>query len=611
MKKSILAIWMSLSLILSVRAQQVLVYHDIVRDSSGNLAPWYNADPATSYDHDLGLIWNLWKNFPTDSNGLKNYMTSHSYCVSGCGNLPGGDQFAMALSSWALLYAYTGDTAIISNMRYIANTYLANSLSPNNYFYANIPYPANFTRRDTAIYDGDYLLGAGVTQPDKAGSFGYELVNLYKITKDTNYLNAVVKIANTLALNVQPGDANSSPFPFKVIAQSGALPSGLGGTYTSNFAPTMRLFEDLGKLHKGNTGSYSVANNALRHWVQTYPQQNHNWGCFFEDISLNSNTEINAVTMAWYIMDHPTWSATYLQDARAILDWTYNTFKSSAYDTLGVYAIYEQSVDLKEGGSHTSRYASAELYYSSLTGDTSHITQAIRELNWCTYLCDTNGQVRFSPQETTVWLTDGYGDYVRHFLRAMAAYPAIAPAYANHLLGTTSIVTDVHYMPQEITYNIFDTISTETLRLTSAPITVKVDGVPISPNNTLSAMGWQFTPYATGGGVLKVLHTGGHDIDILLYPASVSAIAQNDIHMTVYPNPAADKININYTVTHAQPVKIEMTDVTGKKVREMNATAHSADNTEQLNVSDLRSGIYFVRLITQDGEMMKKMVLAK
>ena len=30
-----------------------------------------------------------------------------------------------------------------------------------------------------------------------------------------------------------------------------------------------------------------------------------------------------------------------------------------------------------------------------------------------------------------VWLTDGYGDYVRHYLRAMAAAPELAPTISE------------------------------------------------------------------------------------------------------------------------------------------------------------------------------------
>src|SRR5580704_12421150 len=110
-------------------AQSVISYHTIQTDSLGYLIPWYNPDPGTSYDHDLSLIWNFWKNFPA-TGGVKDYMMDHSYSPTLQGNKVGGDQFAMALSSWALYYAYTGDTSIVNDMAYIANTYLAHSLSP-------------------------------------------------------------------------------------------------------------------------------------------------------------------------------------------------------------------------------------------------------------------------------------------------------------------------------------------------------------------------------------------------------------------------------------------------------------------------------------------------
>ena len=366
------------------------------------------------------------------------------------------------------------------------------------------------------------------------------------------------------------GDANNSPYPFKVNAIDGTTPSASLATYTADYAPTLRLWENLNAMHVGNTSNYNYGYTTLKGWVKAYPQQNNNWGCFFEDIAEASNTETNAVTMAYYIMEHPNWSNTYLQDARRILDWTFTTFASHAYDSLGVSAIYEQSVDLKEGGSHTSRYASAELLYSELTGDTSKVIRAERELTWATYLCDTSGQVRFSPAETSVWLTDGYGDYVRHFIRAMAAYPTIAPAYANHLLGSTSVVTNINYQPLEIRYNVYDTISTETLRLTSAPYQVKVEGVLTNPVSSLANQGWQFTPLPGGGGSLKVTHIGGNNIDIILYPTSVNNIPQNELKLEVYPNPASNSVNISYTVSHAQTVSIEISDMTGKKVKEIN-----------------------------------------
>ena len=236
--KKILLLFVFPFLLLSANAQTTLVYHTVVTDTNGNLIPWYNPNHGSSYNNGLNLIWNFWKNIPTSS-GNKYYMMDHSYSATLQGNKVGGDQYAMALSSWALYYAYTGDTELIQNMVYIANTYLANSLSPSSAAWANLPYPCNYSSPTLPVYDGDFVLGAGVTQPDKAGSFGNELVSLYKITGDTNYLRAAVKIANTLAAKVQPGDVNNSPYPFKVNAQSGSLPFFLpGANYSANVVPT-------------------------------------------------------------------------------------------------------------------------------------------------------------------------------------------------------------------------------------------------------------------------------------------------------------------------------------------------------------------------------------
>ena len=64
-----------------------------------------------------------------------------------------------------------------------------------------------------------------------------------------------------------------------------------------------------------------------------------------------------------------------------------------------------------------------------------------------------------------VWLTDGYGDYVRHYLRSMAAAPDLAPPDQNHLLRTTSVIRSVDYGDDAITYEKWDADSRERLKL--------------------------------------------------------------------------------------------------------------------------------------------------
>ena len=101
------------------------------RDHNGNIIPWYNADPAIAYDHDLHIIWDFWFNMRRDPNGLPYYMDHQVWNKTmddprGIG----GDQFMMAMSSWRLYYAYTGDENVKSNIYFLVEYYLTHRLVP-------------------------------------------------------------------------------------------------------------------------------------------------------------------------------------------------------------------------------------------------------------------------------------------------------------------------------------------------------------------------------------------------------------------------------------------------------------------------------------------------
>jgi hypothetical protein len=187
---------------LFAQQNEMLVYHPIQTDKVGNIVPWYNADPAIAYDHDLHIIWNFWLNMRRDPNGLPYYM-DHQVWNKNIDDPRGigGDQFMMAMSSWRLLYAYTGDENVKDNLYFLAEYYLTHGLSPANCKWPDIPFPYN-TFIYSGEYDGDMRSGRGVAQPDKAGSFGLELVHAYKIKNDPLFLYAAIKIANTALNNI-------------------------------------------------------------------------------------------------------------------------------------------------------------------------------------------------------------------------------------------------------------------------------------------------------------------------------------------------------------------------------------------------------------------------
>lgn len=449
-----------------------LIYHEIQTGPDGRIVPWFSPDPGKAYDHNIRLIWQFWHGMRNCPNGVRYYMQHQVWKPDADdGRGLGGDQINMALSSWTLLYNYTGDPAVKADMIYMADFWLDHGLSPADEKWGNLPYPYN-TDMHSGIYDGDMKAGKKFLQPDKAANFGYELVNLYRMTGQKKYLDAAVKIANTLAANVTAGDAENSPWSFRVHSKTNQVhrTTKNGQTYTAaytaNWAGALMLFESLTQLKQGKLDGYARAHKIVIDWIKAHPLKTNNWGPFFEDIPTDapSNTETNADTMAMYILEHPTeWGPTWKEDAQKIIDWSLKTFANRKFEKFGVVPINEQTVYMKPGNSHTSHHASVELLFCEKTGDLSRKAAAIARLNWATYMVDDDGKNRYP--EDDIWLTDGYGDYARYYLRSMASFPGLSPADQNHLLRTTSTIQIISYGRDSIRYTKFDAVSKERLEL--------------------------------------------------------------------------------------------------------------------------------------------------
>ncbi|HTI09243.1 MAG TPA: hypothetical protein VL832_11830 [Puia sp.] len=529
------------------QAQEKLIYHNIRTDSKGNILPWYDDDPGVSYDHVINLVWNFWDTMRTDINSLPYYM-NHQVWKPGYNDARGlgGDQFQMALSSWQLLYAYSGNERVKQNMKFIADYYLTHSLSPANCKWPDLPFPYN-TLIYSGIYDGDMVIGAGYLQPDKAGSLGLELVHLYKLSRgdfygqstSARYLDAAIKIARTLTAHLQPGDENHSPLPFKVnafIGETGKLKSNnIDGTvigeaaYTTNWSGTMELFLALEQLDPENAARYRNAFNLLLDWMKKYPLRNNRWGPFFEDVQGWSDTQINAMTFARFMMEYRQYFPGWQQQVQLIFDWVYSTLGNRNWEKYGVTVVNEQTVYQVPAQSHTSRQAAAELLYCALAKDTARKINAIRQLSWATYMVDKDGKNRFPQDEN--WLTDGYGDYVRHYLRAMAACPELAPASADHILSSTSVIQQADYKGQmnkflvpyvkaddpgkvRLFYRTFDSTGTETIRITQKPSQVLLDGRLMKEVDKGDQQGYRWIPLPKGG-VLYIRRLLGKEVTLL------------------------------------------------------------------------------------------------
>ncbi len=448
-----------------------LFYHVVRLDGAGGIVPWSGSTLGEAYDSAVGKPWEFWQAMRKCPNGVPYYLQHQVWRADRDDERGiGGDQIPMALSSWTLLYGYKGDAALQRNMVELAGYWLDHGLSPATALWANLPYPYNLEVH-SGQYDGDMRAGKGFLQPDKAASFGAELVALYKMTGNRRYLDAARRIAETLARRVQPGDGDNSPWPFRVHAVTSEVHSAvkdgrtIRASYSTNYSGALRLFDDLIALHEGDAAAFSRARAMVAAWLKQWPLRTNKWGPFFEDIPTGdySDTEINADTMAAYILEHPGWDVNWQAQARSILEWTGSTFDNREFARFGVTVTNEQTAYKVPGNSHSARHAATMLLYAEKTGDLTGMTDAIRRLNWATYTVDDDGKNRYPRDD--VWLTDGYGDYVRHYLRAMGAFPELAPADQNHLLRTSSVLRSIEYGADSIRYTKFDADSEERVKM--------------------------------------------------------------------------------------------------------------------------------------------------
>ncbi len=205
----------------------------------------------------------------------------------------------------------------------------------------------------------------------------------------------------------------------------------------------------------------------------------------------------------------------------------HTNFANDKWKKYGVIVTNEQSVYPVPGNSHSSRQAADELLYVSLTGDTLLYNNAVRELSWATYMVDFDGKNCFPTDEP--WLTDGYGDYVRHYLRAMATYPVLAPV-EDHIISSTSVIQQADYKDHfkkylsvefdkadtntvRVYYRTFDNYGTEEIKLKAKPSAVLLNDKALM--ETTNGEGYSWSAIDKGGGVLWVRRKNGNKVIVI------------------------------------------------------------------------------------------------
>jgi len=535
-----------------VQAERLL-WHEVRLDAGGKLLSWVESDAP--YDRVIRNAWRMFETLPVQTNGLRTYFTyptfygpndpSHSlFSGRPWVHHPAG-LFAMLTDSAILYHAYSGDRIVLDRVRDMLDHTLACGTTAADDAWTLVPYscadagdPVYRGATDTIYCDqeghsscgrGD---GVGFLEPDKVGELGYAYLQFYEVTLERKYLRAAIRCADALARHVRAGDQSHSPWPFRVDAKTGTK---IREEYTANTIGPIRLFDELIRLKLGNKPAWHRARDLAWAWLMNYPVQNQVWTQYFEDVLIypDYRTNLNQYSpleTARYLMLHPELDPHAREHAHRILDWVTGFFAADSTTMGGVpekgvqwgaEVISEQVNDMDKMSSHTARYASVCALWYELSGDSDFRERAFRSFNWATYSSRENGLVKTSVDEGTgYWFSDGYGDYMRHFLRGMASVPEWAPANESNLLASSSVVRSVRYSEREIDYVTFEKSAGDVLKLTCAPPAVRAGSraLPRVNDPREYSEGYSVQPLTNGGFVVRVKHSTSSHIRVLLDP---------------------------------------------------------------------------------------------
>jgi len=516
--------------------------HQIQRDAKGNLLAWHQPDiPGAGYLKVAQLASEFIKNAPIyEPLKLPMYFITCCFYQNEQGQFIPEDWMHNPACLWAGLvqglvlnyFPFSGDTSYIDIVRNMLDYQLQHGTTPANWPWPNVPFasadPFVADYQGASRWEHEGMRGDGLhgIEPDKVGELGLAYLKFYQVTLEDRFLTAAIHCAEALAKHVRdvrpdpipfaPTNTQRSPWPFRVNARTNVVIS----EYCSNVIEPIRLFDELLRtrqrigLSSEQVASFQQARDLAWAWLYSIngPMKTFIWNAYFEDIpndpDRSNRNQLTPLETARYLIKNPQLDPNIDRNVPVLIHWV-----ASVFATEGMDAIKEQTWCYEPMGSHTARYASLCALWYERTGELWYKDQAERFFNLATYMCQKDGYVSVGPNWPGAWWSDGYGDYIRHFMEGIAAVPEWAPQRENHLLKSTSVIQTISYGHSELHYRTYDDQSVVTLRLVKKPESVWVDNQSLPQRKRLDAEGWTWQPLAHGG-VLRIKHTSGNEIKI-------------------------------------------------------------------------------------------------
>lgn len=461
-------------------------YHEKVMDIDNHLDSWYK-DENGPFEFILKLSATWWKDSP-DVNGWPIWCTAallDKDYIQGAGAIP-GSACSFAIIACLRYYLFTGDTSFLYMAKRTGDYIIKQDLTPSEFVkYPGFPYAVGFTGNINPQGTGhpgdiDTINPIFSVEPDKGAMLGTALLELYKVTGNPEFLNSSVNIANCLSENAIAGTDTLSPWPMRVMANDGST---VDGKFSANISFACRLFDELLRIgHPGN-GKYKAIRDAVWSWLKDQViiyDDGSKWYNFFEEVGgdENNSTQINALETIRYLIDNKSQAdSDWFNLSERIINQVTRRWSVSSLENDGYVSIGEQDVDLSPYNSHTARYGSILAMYFEAGANIAYKDTSYHSLCYGLYSVENDGFTNtYFKNGGVAWTTDSFGDFLFHYMEAIAAIPEWAGS-RNYVLKSTGTITKVSYIDtSRVVYSAFDESGTDKLKLIKEPVSVMVNG---------------------------------------------------------------------------------------------------------------------------------------
>lgn len=111
-----------------------------------------------------------------------------------------------------------------------------------------------------------------------------------------------------------------------------------------------------------------------------------------------------------------------------------------------------------------------------------------------------------------------------------------------------------------------------------------------------------FSVSSTLGDFMTQTFTGSQTTNDINSPSFLYGSEKHTISVTAYPNPAVSTLNISISSNPQDKFSMELWNAFGQKIRVVN---NMTGNTYKLDVSKYATGIYFLRIISDNSDFQQ------